>query len=106
LGAPANFALQDLDIADAHALYAQDAAAAALKLSAQLAAPGKLPLGVELDASVDGAVATGKVALRSLKLRAGESGATASGSWDIGKQAGEIRLRDLVLTPRDVAAVV
>ncbi|MGZ6143563.1 MAG: hypothetical protein ACXWLM_09495, partial [Myxococcales bacterium] len=58
LGEPATFALEDLGVAQAHALYAKDSAAAALKLTAQLTAPGKAPVAVDLDATVDGAIAT------------------------------------------------
>src|SRR5207302_1793820 len=54
LGADATIALRDLNVTDAHALYAADSAAAALGLSAQLSAPGQAPLAVDLDATLEG----------------------------------------------------
>jgi len=41
LGADATFSLRDLDVGQARAYYGADSTAAALKLSAQLAAPGR-----------------------------------------------------------------
>ena len=102
LGQPATFELHDLDISQAHALYAVDGAAVGLKLAAQLAAPGKLPVALDLDATVQGAPATGHLDLRSLRLRLGKSGVSVSGSWDLAAQSGALALRQLVVTPEDV----
>ena len=102
LGKPATFALQDLDISQAHARYAADGAAAALSLAAQIVAPGKLPVELELDATVQGPVATGHLDVKSLRLKLGDSGVSASGSWDIAGQSGALALRELVVTPQDV----
>ncbi|MFN2550180.1 MAG: translocation/assembly module TamB domain-containing protein [Myxococcales bacterium] len=102
LGEPATFALEDLTISDAHALYAADQAAAGLKLSAQIAAPGRIPAAVDLDASVEGALATGKVALRTLRVKLGESGLAANGSWDIARNAGAVAIRELKVLPEDL----
>jgi translocation and assembly module TamB len=105
LGADATFALQDLNVKDARARYAADSAAAALGLSAQLSAPGRAPVAVDLDATLEGAGATGKVALKSLHARLGESGLDASGSWDLARRAGEIRVRQLVVRPEDIEVI-
>lgn len=105
LGEEATFALADLDLADAHALYAADAAAAALKLGAQLTAPGKLPVALELDATLDGAAATGNLTLRSLLVKLGESGFSLSGSWNLQQMSGAAELRNLLLMPADVEAL-
>ena len=102
LGKPATFALEDLDISQAHARYAVDGAAAGLKLAARLAAPGKLPIALELDATVQGAVATGHLEMKSLRLKLGESGVSVSGSWDIAGQSGALALREIRVTPQDV----
>jgi translocation and assembly module TamB len=102
LGAEATFALRDLDVGQAHARYAADSAAAALSLSAQLSAPGEAPLTLGVDATLEGAAPTATVALKTLRLKLGESGFLASGSWDLARQAGEVRLRELVLIPKDV----
>jgi translocation and assembly module TamB len=104
LGEPATFALQDLDIADAHALYAQDNAAAKVGLSAQLLSPGRDAVGLDLDATIQGAAATGSVSLSRLALKLGQSGLSASGSWDIARMAGELHVDDLVAAPGDVEA--
>jgi len=101
---PATFALQDLDISGAHALYAQDAAAAKLELAGQLAAPGKAKIAFDLDASIQGPAATGIVSLRSLHAHVGESSLAASGSWDLAKMSGELHLTDIVANPREVDA--
>jgi autotransporter translocation and assembly factor TamB len=105
LGADATLALRDLDVTDAHARYAADSAAAALGLSAQLSAQGEAPVAVDLDATLEGAGATGTVALKSLRAKLGESGLVANGSWDIARRAGEIRVRQLVVRPEDVAVI-
>jgi translocation and assembly module TamB len=105
LGADATFSLRDLDVGQAHAFYGADSAAAALKLSALLSAPGEAPIGLELDVRLDGTAATGTVGLQALRLKLGGSGLAASGSWDLGRQAGEVRLRELVLLPQDLELV-
>src|ERR1700694_2369020 len=103
LGKPATFALEAIEVSQAHARYAADGAAAALKLAAQLTAPGKAALAIELDAALAGAVATGKLDLKTLRVKLGESGLVASGQWDLARNAGAIALRELVVTPKDVA---
>ncbi|HET7788903.1 MAG TPA: translocation/assembly module TamB domain-containing protein [Myxococcales bacterium] len=103
LGEEATFALQDLDLSQAHATYSADAASAAFALAAGLAAPGKAPVALNLDLTLDGPAKTGTATLRSLRLRLGESGLAASGSWDLGRNAGEVHLRELVVTPGDLA---
>jgi autotransporter translocation and assembly factor TamB len=102
LGEPATFALQDLDISGAHALYAKDAAAAKLQLAGQLAAPGKAKVAFDVDASIEGPAATGVVSLRELHAHVGQSGLSASGSWDLAKMSGELHLTDIVASPREV----
>jgi len=106
LGADATFSLRDLDVGQARAYYGADSAAAALKLSALLSAPGEAPIALELDVRLDGAAATGTVGLQALRLKLGGSGFAASGSWDLGRQAGEVRLRDVVLLPQDLELVM
>src|SRR5438552_9260552 len=106
LGEPANFALEDLEIPQARARYAAGGAAAALQLSAQLAAPGRLPIQLDLDATLDGAPATGKVSLRALKLGLGRSGLALSGWWDLARNAGALELRELAVEPRDLEAAL
>ena len=105
LGKPATFALEDLDIWQAHARYAVDGAAAALKLAARLAAPGKLPIALDLDATVQGAPASGHLEVKSLRLKLGQSGVAVSGSWDLAAQSGALALRELLVTPQDVEAL-
>ncbi|HUJ26383.1 MAG TPA: translocation/assembly module TamB domain-containing protein [Myxococcales bacterium] len=105
LGEEATFALVDLDLSDAHALYAADAAAAALKLAARLTAPGKMPVALQLDATLDGALPAGNLTLRTLRATLGESGLSLAGSWDLQQMSGALELRDLVLMPKDVAAL-
>jgi autotransporter translocation and assembly factor TamB len=105
LGADATLALRDLNVTDAHARYAADSAAAALGLSAQLSAPGQAPVAVDLDATLEGAGATGTIALKSFRARLGESGLVANGSWDLARRAGEIRVRQLVVRPEDIEVI-
>jgi len=105
LGADATFALRDLNVTDAHARYAADSAAAALGLSAQLSAQGAAPVALDLDATLEGAAATGTVALKSFRAKLGESGLVADGSWDLARRAGEIRVRQLVVRPEDVEVI-
>jgi translocation and assembly module TamB len=106
VGEPATFAMQDLDIHDAHALYASDAAAAKLALRGQLSAPGKEPVALDLDATLQGPLATGAISLSQLRVELGESGLSANGSWDLAKTSGELHVNDLVLVPKDVEAVL
>src|SRR6185295_13081395 len=106
LGAEATFALRDLNLGQAHARYSADSAAAAFSVTAQLSAPGEAPIALSLDATLDGTSATGTAGLKSLRLKLGESGLLANGSWDIGRQAGEIQLREIAVLPRDVAVLV
>ena len=106
VGEPATFAVEQLALGDAHAFYAKDAASAALKLAAELTAPGRAPIGIDLDASVDGALATGKVALRKLRLRLGASGLVANGSWDLARNAGALAVRELAVLPDDLEQVL
>jgi autotransporter translocation and assembly factor TamB len=103
LGKPANFALEDLEVSHAHGRYAADGAAAALEIAAQLTAPGKAPISLHLDATLDGAATAGKLDLKTLRLKLGESGLSASGNWDLARKAGAIELRELVVTPKEVA---
>jgi translocation and assembly module TamB len=105
-GADATFALRDLNVLQARARYAAESAAAALSLSAELIAPGQAPVGLNLDATLDGVAATGTVGLKSLRVNLGESGLAANGSWNIAQQSGEIRLRELVLRPQDLELIV
>jgi translocation and assembly module TamB len=105
LGDEATFALRDLDVGPAHARYSSESAALALNLTAQLAAPGEAPIVLELDATLEGAALTGTVALKGLRVKLGGSGLLASGSWNLARQAGEIRVRELVLLPKDLEAV-
>ena len=88
LGEEATFALHDLGSPQAHATYSADAASAALALSAQLASPGKAPVALNLDATLDGPAASGTATLRSLRVKVGESGLLANGSWNMGKAGG------------------
>ena len=105
LGADATLALRDLNVGETHAHYSADAAAAVLNVSAQLSAPGEAPVALNLDARLDGTAATGTVGLNSLRVKLGESGFLASGSWNLGQQAGEIRLREIAVRPQDVHAI-
>ena len=105
LQAPPSFELDQLDLAKAHARYAADWAAAGLQLSAELVSPGKLPLGIDLDAALTGAPKTGSVEVKRLRVQLGKSGLTALGQWDLAKNAGQLHLRDLRVEPDDVAAV-
>jgi translocation and assembly module TamB len=106
LGAEATFALNDLDISDAHALYAADAAAARLKLQGQLAAPGKEPIALDLDATIKGPAATGVATVNNLRAKLGQSGLQVSGSWDIAKNAGELHVTDLLVNPKDLETMM
>jgi translocation and assembly module TamB len=106
VGEPATFALQDLDVSGTRATYSESGTAAALKLTAELAAPGRAPIALDLDAAIDGEVTTGKASVTRLRVKLGESTLAIDGSWDLARQAGELRLRDLVLLPHDVRAVI
>jgi translocation and assembly module TamB len=106
LKAPTTFELDQLNLSDAHARYAADGAAAGLQLSAQLISPGKLPVAIELDAAVTGAVTTGAADIKKLHLQLGKSGLTATGQWDLAKNAGQLHLRELVIEPDDVERIL
>ncbi len=106
LGAEATFALQDFNLSQGHGHYAAESASAGLNLSAELTAPGKAPVALSLEASLDGTAAAGTVALRTLRVKLGESGLVANGSWNIARQAGEIRIRELTVRPDDLEVVV
>lgn len=106
LGAEATFALQDLNVSQARALYAAESAAAGLNLSAELIAPGKAPVALALDAALAGPGTTGTLALKTLRVKLGESGLVANGSWDIARRAGEIRVRELAVRPQDLDVLV
>jgi autotransporter translocation and assembly factor TamB len=105
-GAPPSLALDDLEIKDGKARYAEEGALAKLSLSAQLTAPGKLPAAVELDASLAGAVATGKIALRKLKVALGQTGLSAWGDYDLGTRKGRVELSELRVRPEDLAQLL
>ncbi len=106
LGAEATFALQDFDVSQAHGRYGADSAAAGLNVSAQLAAPGKAPVVLTLDATLEGAADAGTVALKELRLKLGQSSLAANGSWNIARSAGEIRIRELAVRPEDLDLVL
>lgn len=106
LGEPATFALDDLNVSQTRVRYSSDAASAALQLAAQLAAPGKLPVALALDATVAGALATGAVEVKSLHLALGDSGLSLSGSWDVARRAGAVKVRDLRVFPKDLEALM
>ena len=99
------FALEGVDLRDGRAHYATDKTAAALGLSGQLLQPGKLPVAVNLDATVDGPTATGKLDLREARLSAGKSGVRASGSIDLSTRRGTVEIRELRLFPEDLDAL-
>lgn len=105
LQAPTTFELDHLTLANAHARYAAESAAAGLQLSAQLISPGKLPIALELDARLTGAIPTGAVEVNKLRLRLGKSGLAATGQWDLTKNAGQLHVRELLLEPDDVASI-
>ena len=105
-GQEATIALQDLDVPEARALYKEGSAAAALQLGAQLSAPGKAPVSLQLDAGLEGAFATGNATLRDLKIKLGNSGLEAQGSWDLAKQAGHLHVKGLHVTPHDLETFV
>ncbi len=105
LKAPTTFELDQLNLANAHAQYAADGAAAGLELSAQLVSPGRLPIGIELDAALNGAAKTGAAEVKKLRVQLGKSGLTATGQWDLAKNAGQLHVRDLVVQPDDVEAL-
>ena len=100
-----SFALDRVDVRDGRAHYAADKTAAALALSGQLLQPGKLPIAVGVDATVDGPTNTGKLDLREARISAGKSGARASGSLDLGTRRGTVEIRDLRLFPEDLDAL-
>jgi len=100
-----SFALDRVDLHDGRAHYAADKSAAALSLSGQLVQPGKLPVAVALDATVDGATDTGKLTLREARISAGKSGVRASGSLDLETRRGTVEIRDLRLVPEDLEAL-
>ena len=105
LKAPTTFELARLELEGAHARYAADGATAGLQLSAQLVSPGKLPASLSLDATLTGAVATGTVEVKRLRLQLGKSGLTALGRWDLAKNAGQLHVRELTVEPDDVEAL-
>ena len=102
---PTSFELSQLDLRNGHARYSADGAGAGLQLSAQLVSPGKLPLLLELDAALTGAATAGAAEIRKLRLQLGKSGLTATGQWDLAKNAGQLHLRELVVQPDDVEAL-
>ncbi len=106
VGAEATFALQDFNVSQGHGHYSADSAAAGLNLSAELVAPGKAPVALTLETALDGAAAAGTVGVKSLRLKLGESGLLASGSWDFTRHAGEIRIRELTVRPDDLDVVL
>src|SRR5205823_7169914 len=79
--------------------------AAALGVSGQLLQPGKLPVTVNLDATVDGPAGTGKLDLREARVSVGKSGARASGSLDLGTRRGTVEIRELRVFPEDLDAL-
>ena len=105
VGAPATFALEDLDVSQAHARYSIDGTTAGLKLTAMLAAPGSAPIALDLDATLEGAPASGNATVRALRLRLGESSLALDGRWDLARQAGELHVRNLSVRSKDVEAI-
>ncbi len=105
LKAPTTFELDQLNLADAHAQYAADGAAAGLQLSAQLISPGKLPVAIELDAALTGAIPTGAAEIKKLRVQLGKSGLLATGRWDLATNAGQLHLRELVVEPDDLESI-
>ncbi len=105
LGEPATFALEDLDISQAHARYSIEGTTAALKLAAMLAAPGRAPVALDLDATLEGAPASGNATVRALRLRLGESTLDLDGRWDLARQAGELHMRNFSVRSKDVEAI-
>src|SRR5260370_28273063 len=61
-----------------------------------------MAVALALDATMTGAITTGNLTVRILKLKLGESSVSASGSWDLSKQAGAVQLRELVVAPGEV----
>ena len=106
VGEPATFAFDSFELGQAHARYAQNGAEAGLRISAQLKAPGEDPVVVDLDAKLDGEVATGAATIRALRVKVGESGFAAQGSYDLGRSRGEIHLREVAVEPQDVRALL
>ena len=98
------FQVEELNLTDAHLKYAADAAGAGLKLTAQLLEPGRAPLALDLDAALAGTSGTGKLQVNALRVKLGQSGLLASGQVDLGRRAGAVELKDIVLTPADLEA--
>jgi translocation and assembly module TamB len=106
LEAEPSFALAGLELAGATARYSASGASARLGLTGELTAPGALPVALDLDAQLAGGAATGKAELTELRLRLGQSGFLAKGSFDLGARKAALQLRELVLDPDDVEALV
>src|SRR5207302_9401716 len=102
-GAPPTFALEGADISAPHVRYAADGADARISFRAELSAPGKDPVALDLDALLTGPVKTGSAQVRDLRVALGESGFTAQGQYDLGARTGELHVRDLRVLPGDVA---
>jgi hypothetical protein len=102
-GAVPSFALENLALDGAQARYSAAGAQARLGLTGRLTAPGDAPVALDLDAQLEGAASTGKAQLRELRLRVGESGFVAEGSFDLSAKRGALKLRDLSLAPEDLA---
>jgi translocation and assembly module TamB len=106
LGAEPSFALSGLELAGASAHTSTSGASARLGITGELTAPGDLPVALDLDAQLIGAPATGKAELKELRVRLGRSGLFATGSFDLGANKAALHLRELVLTPGDVDALL
>jgi translocation and assembly module TamB len=105
LRAEPTFALEGADISAPHVSYAADGADARITFRAELTAPGRDPVALDVDALLTGTAKTGSAQIRALRVGLGESGFSAQGQYDLSARTGELHVRELRLLPRDVAAV-
>ncbi|MBS2024950.1 MAG: hypothetical protein JST92_21335, partial [Deltaproteobacteria bacterium] len=96
------FAVEELSLKDGAARWAATSLGAKLALSGEVTVPGKLAALVSIDAGLDGDPATGRALLREVRLKLGQSGLVASGSFDLGKKSGAIKLREIQVAPREL----
>lgn len=100
-----SLALDDLELRNAKARYAEDGALAKLALKARLVTPGPLPAAVELDAVLKGTTQSGHLEVHRLRVSAGSSFVTAWGQLDLGTRAGKLEIAELHVLPADVEAL-
>jgi len=106
-GAAPYLVVHQLELGPAKAAYASDGASAKLSLGGMFGLMNdESKVFASVDAELAGGITTGRVWLHALRVQLGQSGFAADGQVDLTALSGALRLRELLIEPKDLDALL